>query len=199
MLCFNFHRENENGEVWYYSTPLQFDELMNSLDRNEMEVALYRELSDYKDEIIRQMEITETLTNQFKGNKKSYLEIENALILRARKEKEEKQEKEQEEKKEKERQEAEDMVRRIHEGSDSLEERLAVVSGQKEAKVPSTSMDHDGVSDSINESVDESRHGDESTEKGKNGKSGNSDGEIDEEAMDCEEKTGKDGKKVFFF
>lgn len=43
-----------------------------------MEVALYRELSDYKDEIVRQMELTESITNQFKGNKKSYLEMENS-------------------------------------------------------------------------------------------------------------------------
>lgn len=51
---------------------------MLTLDRNEMEVALYRELSDYKDEIVRQMELTESITNQFKGNKKSYLEVENS-------------------------------------------------------------------------------------------------------------------------
>lgn len=64
--------------MWYYSTPLQLEELMLALDQNEMEVALYRELSDYKDEIVRQMELTESITNQFKGNKKSYLEIENS-------------------------------------------------------------------------------------------------------------------------
>lgn len=51
---------------------------MLALDPNEMEVALYRELSDYKDEIVRQMDLTETITNQFKGNKKSYLEVENS-------------------------------------------------------------------------------------------------------------------------
>ena len=73
----SFYRECEDGDVWYYSTPLQFEELMSSLDKNEMEVALYRELSDYKDEIVRQMELTETITNQIKGNKKSYLEVEN--------------------------------------------------------------------------------------------------------------------------
>lgn len=50
---------------------------MASLDKNEMEVALYRELSDYKEEIVRQMELTEKITNQCKGNKKSYLEVEN--------------------------------------------------------------------------------------------------------------------------
>ena len=70
-------RESENGEVWYYTTKLQLEELINSLDKNEMEVALYRELTDNKDEIIRQMNLTETITNQLKGNKKSYLEVEN--------------------------------------------------------------------------------------------------------------------------
>lgn len=78
MAILQFYRESENGEVWYYSTPLQLEELMYCLDRNEMEVALYRELSDYKDEIVRQMELTESITNQFKGNKKSYLEVENS-------------------------------------------------------------------------------------------------------------------------
>lgn len=72
--------ESEDGEVWYFSSSLQLEELMLALDPNEMEVALYRELSDYKEEIVRQMELTETLTNQFKGNKKSYLEIENSKI-----------------------------------------------------------------------------------------------------------------------
>lgn len=73
-----YYSESEDGEVWYYSTALQLEELMLCLDRNEMEVALYRELSDYKDEIVRQMELTEQITNQYKGNKKSYLEIENS-------------------------------------------------------------------------------------------------------------------------
>lgn len=73
-----FCSESEDGEVWYYSTSLQLEELMLMLDQNEMEVALYRELSDYKDEIVRQMELTESITNQYKGNKKSYLEVENS-------------------------------------------------------------------------------------------------------------------------
>lgn len=75
-----FFSESEDGEVWYYSSPLQLEELMLTLDQNEMEVALYRELSDSKEDIIRQMELTEAITNQFKGNKKSYLEIENSKI-----------------------------------------------------------------------------------------------------------------------
>ncbi|XP_012254800.2 nucleosome-remodeling factor subunit NURF301 isoform X2 [Athalia rosae] len=122
--------ESEDGEVWYYSTPLQFEELMSCLDQNEMEVALYRELSDYKEEIIRQMELTEKITNQCKGNKKSYLEVENANIQKIQKEKQEKANREEEERKEKERQDAEEMVRRMHEGTDSLEEQLAAISGQ---------------------------------------------------------------------
>lgn len=42
-----------------------------------MEVNLCRELREYKEEIVRQMEITEKLTNQYKGSKRSYLEVEN--------------------------------------------------------------------------------------------------------------------------
>lgn len=79
---FDHFSESENGEVWYYSTPLQLEELMNRLDSSEMEVALYRELSDYKDEIKRQMELTESITNQLKGNKKSYLEVENSKYFK---------------------------------------------------------------------------------------------------------------------
>lgn len=78
FIFFFFFSESEEGEVWYYSTSLQLEELMLALDQNEMEIALYRELSDYKEEIIRQMALTESITNQFKGNKKSYLEIENS-------------------------------------------------------------------------------------------------------------------------
>lgn len=46
-----------------------------------MEIALYRELTDNKSEILRQMLITESLTNQLKGNKRSYLEVENGINL----------------------------------------------------------------------------------------------------------------------
>lgn len=74
--------ENDDGEVWYYSTRLQFEELLLNLDKDDMEVALCREISDSHDEIIRQMELTETLTNQYKGNKKSYLEVENGECSR---------------------------------------------------------------------------------------------------------------------
>ncbi|XP_035437164.2 nucleosome-remodeling factor subunit NURF301 isoform X1 [Spodoptera frugiperda] len=81
--------EAENGDVWYYSSPQQFEELLNVLDSDEMEAPLVRELLEMKQEILRQMDITERLTNQVKGNRKSYLEIENANIVKQRKLKEE--------------------------------------------------------------------------------------------------------------
>lgn len=73
--------ETEDGtQTWYYSTVDQFELLLTKMDEQEMELSLYRELSDFKDEIMRQMKITENLTNQHKGNKKSYFDIENAKI-----------------------------------------------------------------------------------------------------------------------
>lgn len=64
---------------------------MNVLDSDEMETPLVRELLEMKQEILRQMDITERLTNQVKSNRKSYLEIENANIVKQRKSKEQKQ------------------------------------------------------------------------------------------------------------
>lgn len=75
--------------MWYYSSSQQFEELLNVLDSDEMEAPLVRELLEMKQEILRQMDITERLTNQVKGNRKSYLEIENANIVKQRKVKEE--------------------------------------------------------------------------------------------------------------
>lgn len=82
VKCFS---EAENGEVWYYTTEQQFQELLSVLDSEEMEAPLVRELEELKEEILRQMDITERLTNQVKGNRKSYLEVENSKILKQRK------------------------------------------------------------------------------------------------------------------
>jgi hypothetical protein len=81
-------RESENGKVWYYTTSNQMEVLLNVLDAHEMEAPLVRELLEMKQEINRQMEITERLTNQSKGSRKSYLEVENANIIKQRKSKE---------------------------------------------------------------------------------------------------------------
>jgi len=82
-------REEEEGEVWYYSTVLQLEELLLVLDPEDLESALCKELMEIKSEIIRQMEITEKITNQLKGSRKSYLEVENSHIQRLQKERSE--------------------------------------------------------------------------------------------------------------
>ncbi|XP_049823872.1 nucleosome-remodeling factor subunit NURF301 isoform X3 [Aethina tumida] len=118
FLCRRIFVENDEGETWYYSTTTQLDELLKVLDANDMEMSLCRELQEYKEEICRQMELTEKLTNQFKGGKRTYLDSINAAILKSNKEEEDKLE---EEKKEKNRQNAEDMVAKMHEEfTDSL-------------------------------------------------------------------------------
>ncbi|CAH1971965.1 unnamed protein product [Acanthoscelides obtectus] len=112
FLCRRILVESQDGEICYYSTTLQFDEILRALDSKDLETTLYRELQDFKDEITRQMELTEKLTNQYKGNKKTYLDAENAAILKKRKEAEEKLE---QERREKERNNAEGMVAQLHE------------------------------------------------------------------------------------
>ncbi|XP_073840777.1 nucleosome-remodeling factor subunit NURF301 E(bx) [Musca autumnalis] len=70
--------EDQTGEqVWYYSTTSKFETLLNLLDGDDLETRLYSQLTDMKEEIIRQLKITETLTNENKNNKKSYIELEN--------------------------------------------------------------------------------------------------------------------------
>lgn len=66
--------------MWYYSTSAQLEELLETVDKENMEVALAREIGDFKEEIVRQMEITEKLTSMNKGNKKSYLDVENGWL-----------------------------------------------------------------------------------------------------------------------
>lgn len=75
------HRESEDGDFWYYSSVPQLDELLETLDAEEYEAGLCREINEFRDEIIRQMTITEKLTLQSKGNKKSYLEVENSKYI----------------------------------------------------------------------------------------------------------------------
>lgn len=73
---FLFSSESDDGEAWYYSCPAQFELLLDTLDSSNYEVALCQEMFEFKEEIIRQMNITEKITNQAKGNRKSYLEVE---------------------------------------------------------------------------------------------------------------------------
>lgn len=77
FICRRIFVETETGdEVWYYSTTQQLENLLSALDDRNMELPLCRELIDFKDEMMRQMKITEDLTNELKGNKKSYFEFE---------------------------------------------------------------------------------------------------------------------------
>uniref|UniRef100_A0A182FGM4 Nucleosome-remodeling factor subunit NURF301 n=1 Tax=Anopheles albimanus TaxID=7167 RepID=A0A182FGM4_ANOAL len=76
-----FVESEDASQVWYYSTVKQFELLMTKLDENEFEADLYEQLNEnYRDEIVRQMTLTETITNQQKGSKKSYIEMDNQRI-----------------------------------------------------------------------------------------------------------------------
>ncbi len=65
-------------DVWYYSTPGQIEEVLDCLDELKWERELVRALGDAKEEMLRQMNITDELTNQTRGNKKSALEMEKS-------------------------------------------------------------------------------------------------------------------------
>ena len=76
-LCY---REGDN-EVWYYSTPGQIDELLEVLDREKWETHLFMAIRDLRDEITKHMAITEDLTLQHKGSKKSAIELEEGEYM----------------------------------------------------------------------------------------------------------------------
>ncbi|XP_054724441.1 nucleosome-remodeling factor subunit BPTF-like [Uloborus diversus] len=81
FLCRRIVVEGDDG-AYYYTTKLQLQELLEVLDSSDLEYDLYRVIEDIKEEITRQMDLTEKLTNSAKGNKKSYLEIENAALAK---------------------------------------------------------------------------------------------------------------------
>ncbi|XP_057659195.1 nucleosome-remodeling factor subunit NURF301 isoform X2 [Diorhabda carinulata] len=124
FLCRRLFVESQDGEVHYYTTTLQFKELFKILDSKEMESTLHRELQDFSNEITRQMDLTEKLTNQYKGNKKTYLDAENTAILKMNKEKDDKMEVE---KREKEKQTTDTAVTKMHEEVETTDEIPMVV------------------------------------------------------------------------
>ncbi|XP_059217057.1 nucleosome-remodeling factor subunit NURF301 isoform X2 [Stomoxys calcitrans] len=71
-----FVEDKSCEKVWYYSTVSKFESLLSVLDGDDLENRLHAQLLELKDEIIRQLKLTESLTNEHKHNKKSYLEIE---------------------------------------------------------------------------------------------------------------------------
>jgi nucleosome-remodeling factor subunit BPTF len=69
------YREGEN-QVWYYSSKAAVEELLASLDIEHWETELLSSLGEMKEDIIKQVNITEELTAANKGSKKSIMEIE---------------------------------------------------------------------------------------------------------------------------
>lgn len=81
FLCRRIFVESEDGsQTWYYSTRLQLEQLMNVLDEDNYEADLCKNLHEVMDDVVKQMDLTEKLTNSNKGTRKSYLEIENEKL-----------------------------------------------------------------------------------------------------------------------
>ncbi|XP_067672997.1 nucleosome-remodeling factor subunit BPTF-like [Haliotis asinina] len=73
--------EGEN-EVWYYSTKAHIDELVEVMDGRDWERDLVSTLHEMRDDISKQMTITEELTNTARGNKKSSIEVETTQLTK---------------------------------------------------------------------------------------------------------------------
>ena|SRR6218665_148470 len=69
-----------DDDVRYYSTPLQLENLIETLDSEKYEKDLVTSLVEMKDEIVRQMTVTEELTKENQGSRKSALETVNGLL-----------------------------------------------------------------------------------------------------------------------
>ncbi|KAI1286947.1 Nucleosome-remodeling factor subunit [Halotydeus destructor] len=80
--------DDDPSDVRYYSTKLQLQELLDSLDADEYEGDLVKSIEEIRDDLERQMDLTEKLTNAAKGfGRKSYLQLENDRIEKAMEEK----------------------------------------------------------------------------------------------------------------
>ncbi|CAG2105775.1 unnamed protein product [Medioppia subpectinata] len=96
FLCRRIIIESEDGsKTWYYSTKAQIEELINCLDAERYELDLCKNIEEIMDDIIRQTEVTEKLTNAVKGLRKSYLEVDNERLTKIQTEREEKKKSEE--------------------------------------------------------------------------------------------------------
>lgn len=68
--------EDQTGNVWYYSTEVKFELLLKLLDRDDLEQRLYEALCEQKEEILRQLQVTKSLTFNLKKGKRTYIEME---------------------------------------------------------------------------------------------------------------------------
>lgn len=77
FVCRRLLVETEDGsESWYYSTEAQFTEVISKLDPEFFEKQLCVIVDEFKDTIVHQMKLTESLTEELKGSKKSYFELD---------------------------------------------------------------------------------------------------------------------------
>ncbi|KAL0272292.1 UNVERIFIED_CONTAM: hypothetical protein PYX00_005328 [Menopon gallinae] len=151
FLCRRIFVETEDGEVWYYTTRYQLEELLDKLDEVVLEKALYREINNMKDVIVKHMNITEAITNSLKAGRKSYLEVENAALAKLQQERIEQRQKEEEErrkaeeerllkeqaeKEQKEFEEKQEQLRREMEAAEELNRILAEGERTDQSEIP---------------------------------------------------------------
>ncbi|XP_078692537.1 nucleosome-remodeling factor subunit BPTF-like isoform X2 [Branchiostoma floridae x Branchiostoma belcheri] len=100
FLCRRVVVESDT-ETWYYSTKLQLQELLETLDSQNYERDLCMAVEETKDELVKHMDVTERLTNEARGNQRSIIQSSNEEIEKRLEEKrkleEEKRKKEEEE------------------------------------------------------------------------------------------------------
>ncbi|XP_052763553.1 nucleosome-remodeling factor subunit NURF301-like isoform X2 [Mya arenaria] len=130
-----------DDRVWYYSTKRQLDELLEVFDKQGFERELAFVISDLRDDINRQMTITEQLTEEkCTNNKKSAIEVENAQLEKIQSDRAKRKAEEEAERKKKEeelrRQREEEEQRRREE----IEHRLN--NGDEAEVLSSMSMQH---------------------------------------------------------
>ena len=73
--------EHEKKKIWYFSTKVQLEELMDCLDKEYWEMDLFVTLQEMKEEVQAHMIITEDLTNKARGTSKAYLTAVNGTDL----------------------------------------------------------------------------------------------------------------------
>ncbi|XP_071108199.1 nucleosome-remodeling factor subunit BPTF-like [Haliotis cracherodii] len=112
--------EGEN-EVWYYSTKAQIDELLEAMDGRDWERDLVSTLHEMRDDISKQMTITDELTNTARGNKKSTLEVETTQLTKLQSERALKKAQEEVEKKAKEEEEKRKEEEKKYEAANKIE------------------------------------------------------------------------------
>merc|ERR1712083_313974 len=93
FICRRLFLEEENGDIRYYTSVPQFEELMEALDEKYFEADLVATIEIERSEIERQMELTERLTKELKPkpSQKSYLELENHTIVKGQEDRQEQQ------------------------------------------------------------------------------------------------------------